>query len=114
MYKMKSCKPATIRNLIDTYQDDPCLQIEMTNGYYIDIPNIKRKPLNGKIIFIRFLLFNRYDRQFFEEHICNEREANTILNDLALRGIRVDEEFYEKAGYEYDEERRKEAYLRNY
>lgn len=114
MYKMKSGKPATIRNLIDTYQDDPCLQIQLTDGYYIDIPNIKRKPSNGKIMFIHFFLFNSRDQEFIEEHVCNEREANTILNELATRGIRVNEEFYEKICYKYDETRRKEAYLRNY
>jgi len=95
MQILKCGKPATIRNLIDMYQDDPCIQIYFTRGYYIDIPHIKRKK-NGRILWIHFMLFKANDRDFFKEFSGHERAANEFLNELYSSGIEFDEQVYEK------------------
>lgn len=92
METLKNGKPATIRNLIDQYQDDPCIQLPFTCGYYIDIPHIKRKK-NGRILWIHFMVFNIHDRDFWQEFSGNERQANEFLNEqLHSKGIKFDEE----------------------
>ena len=92
---LKCGKPATIRNLIDMYQDDPCLQLAFTGGYYIDIPHVKRKT-NGRIMWIHFFLFKANDHEFYKEFIGREKAANEFLNELYSSGIKFDEQLYEK------------------